>query len=182
MIKPRNFSKDMKLGNVGENSLREMLMKKRSDGEIQFFIDETTNSASQRDDIDFSVVLNDGRKVTYECKTDRYGKESRNISYELTSNFFAGCLARSNADYVYYVFVDEDDKIVEIYLIELQKWRKWMGQYAAFIVHFQSDEKSPFKLFWSKDIGVLQFLCNIDAMVEDEVAEKLFDINKTKKD
>lgn len=72
----------------------------------------------------------DGRDLalkTYECKTDTYGFKSRNIVYEDISNSNPGCMAKSKADYVFYVFVDKDGKILEEYLIDLHALRWWLN-------------------------------------------------------
>ena len=64
---------------------------------------------------------------TYECKTDTVGIESRNIAYEDISNSNPGCLARSKADYVFYVFIDSKTKAVkEEYMIDLHALRWWL--------------------------------------------------------
>lgn len=72
----------------------------------------------------------DGRDLalkTYECKTDTYGFQSRNIVYEDISNSNPGCMAKSKSDYVFYVFVDKDGRILEEYLIDLHALRWWLN-------------------------------------------------------
>lgn len=72
----------------------------------------------------------DGRDLalkTYECKTDTYGFKSRNIVYEDISNSNPGCMAKSKASYVFYVFVDKDGRILEEYLIDLHALRWWLN-------------------------------------------------------
>lgn len=129
----------------------------------------TDNIAYRNSDIDFITVSNDGEKITYEVKTDTYGTYTRNISYEITSNNFAGCLARSNADYLYYVFVDKDSLLIkESYIIMMMELRRWLGEHYEYIV---KDHKK-LSLFYSKDIGVLQFLINIDELKKDNIAKK----------
>jgi len=173
MLRSRNFDNDERMGQIGENILRSRLMRMRSEGRIQFFTDDTKKPASRRDDIDFHVVMEDGHELTYECKTDAYGLKTRNITYEITSRDYAGCLGRSNADYIHYVFVDSGNNVVEEYAITLHKWRNWLGVMYKEVKPYKKGSGNPLQLFYSEDIGVLQFLCNIDRMVEDGVAKRL---------
>lgn len=173
MLRSRNFDNDERIGRIGEDILRSRLMRMRSEGRIQFFKDDTKNPASQRDDIDFRVIMEDGHELAYECKTDAYGLKTRNVTYELTSRDYAGCLARSNADYIHYVFVNSDNIAKEEYAITLHKWRNWLGMMSTEVKPYEKGSGNPLQLFYSKDIGVLQFLCNIDRMVEDGVAKRL---------
>lgn len=171
-LRSRFFDNDAKIGKIGEDSLRDKLYVQKLKGNIQYYIDNTMDPKSQRDDIDFTVLKLDGNTIKYECKTDCYGISTRNVSYEITSHDFAGCLGRSNSDYIYYVFVNENNEIAESYLIDLQKWREWIGNNSPDIKPFARNSGEKLQLFYSKDIGVLQFLCNIDKMVEDKVAKK----------
>ena len=173
MLRPRNFKKDSNLGSIGENRLREKLKKQRTEGKIQYFTDETLKPKSQREDIDFKVVLLDGNEISYECKTDAYGVKSRRVTYEITSHDYAGCLGRSNADYIWYVFVGKDNKVEEEYLISLQEWRHWIGKNSNHIVPHNGGGESILRLYYSEDIGVLQFLCDIDRMVSDGAAKQI---------
>lgn len=172
MLRSRNFKNDSRIGKIGENSLRERLKKQKLDGKIQFFTDDTVKPKSQKEDIDFRAITLDGNEITYECKTDAYGLKTRNITYEITSNNYAGCLGRSNADFIWYVFIDEQKQVIEEYLIELDVWRKWIGKNHKLITPHSPETKSPLTLYYSEDIGVLQFLCNIDTLKNDGVAKK----------
>lgn len=172
MLRPRNFKNDSRVGKIGEDSLREKLKKQKLDGKIQFFTDDTAKARSQKEDIDFRSITLDGREITYECKTDAYALSTRNVTYEITSNNYAGCLGRSNADFIWYVFIDEQKKPVEEYLIDLRKWREWIGKNYKKVVPHVNNEFSTLSLFYSGDIGVIQLLCNIDAMKGDGVAKK----------
>lgn len=172
MLRSRHFNNDNRIGKIGEDSLRMKLNALRLKGSIQLFVDNTTDPKSQREDVDFTVVKLDGNSVKYECKTDCYGLNSRNVSYEVTSHDFAGCLGRSNSDYIYYVFVTDKEEVSESYSIELQKWREWIGLNYSSIKPYVKNSGEKLQLFYSKDIGVLQFLCNIDEMVKDGVAKR----------
>lgn len=172
-LRSRFFNNDAKIGKIGENCLRCKLSRQKTDGKIQYYIDNTMDRKSQKDDIDFTILKNDGNTITYECKTDCYAINTRNISYELTSHDFAGCLGRSNSDYIYYVFVNESKMPTEEYLISLQEWRRWIGENSQDIKPYEKGPRNKLQLFYSKDIGVLQFLCNIDCMVNDGIAKKM---------
>ena len=137
-----DFGTDKEIwGSIGEERLKQIIQKtgKR-------FEDTTGILAFRHFDIDFIVydddVLTyrdllkeyyngrDGKDLplkTYECKTDTHGLISRNIVYENFSNSNPGCMARSTADYILYIFVDNESKeIKEEYVIDLHALRWWL--------------------------------------------------------
>ena len=103
--------------------------------------------------------------VAYEVKTDTYGIISRNIVYEVISNSNSGCLARTKADYLFYVFVNKQNEIVEEYLIDIKKLRWWI------MSNFDNVNKCEYlkskSMRRGKDnTGI--FLINIDYLVNNE--------------
>jgi hypothetical protein len=140
--KKTDFNNDVQeFGPIGEERLSQILTSRNRR------FDNTSNIAAFRAfDIDFIYYEdntltyrdllkeyyngNDGRNLalkSYECKTDTYALKSRNIVYEDISNSNGGCLARSKADYVFYVFIDSQTKgIKEEYMIDLHALRWWL--------------------------------------------------------
>ena len=111
---------------------------------------------------------------TYEAKADTVSVSSRNIIYEVLSHDNPGCLAKSKAEFIYYAFLDQNDNVVERYLIDLKKWRQWIRE------HCKDCNRSKYLILINFDRThdrVMNFLCNIDKMVEDGVAK---DVNKLK--
>ena len=136
------FKKDaQEYGPIGEQRLAQILTYRG-----RKFEDTTNIPAFRAFDIDFIYYEDekltyrdllkeyyngkDGRDLavkTYECKTDTVAIESRNIVYENISNSNPGCLSRSKADYMFYVFIDDDTKVIkEEYLIDLHALRWWL--------------------------------------------------------
>lgn len=107
---------------------------------------------------------------TYEVKTDTVSIDTRNIVYEILSHDNPGCLAKSKAEFVYYVFLDREDKIAERYILNLREWRRWIRE------HSNDCNKSSFLKthnFNRTNDKCFNFLCNIEKLVEDKVAKKL---------
>ena len=108
---------------------------------------------------------------TTEVKTDTRTFSTRNVVYELLSHDNPGCLARSKADFIFYVAVDEDATVTkEAWFINLSKWRKWLREHSRDVNHHDS----PIKLnnYSTHGDGCMNFLCNIDQMVKDGIATK----------
>ena len=71
---------------------------------LQYNNDET-NSEKVLDAYYMGKTTSAADAVAYEVKTDTYGIVSRNIVFEDLSNSNSGCMARTKADYLFYVFV-----------------------------------------------------------------------------
>lgn len=175
-----DFNNDNAIGKVGENRLKEILM---ASSKTMGVFDLSDKVGYRKYDIDIKQIKTDGTSVVYEVKTDTYGYITRNVSYELTSHDHAGCLARSNADYVFYVFVNPENhsEILESYLIDLEKWRRWIrvnsikfnnkyyryqnenGRKAYLYGFLQNSDKKDSD---GVPMNCLQILCNIDTMVK----------------
>ena len=105
--------------------------------------------------------------VAYEVKTDTYGIVSRNIVFEDLSNSNSGCMARTKADYLFYVFVDKNNEIVEEYLINVKKLRWWLM--SNFSKINQCDYLQSRSMRRGQDnTGI--FLINIDHLVSDKTS------------
>ena len=108
--------------------------------------------------------------ISYEVKTDTYGIKSRNIVWEMLSNSNPGCLARSAADYLYYVFLDKENNIVEEYLMKMKSVRKWLMEH-FYEINNCDYLKSKSMRRGQDNTGIL--LINIDHLVENKIAVKL---------
>ena len=105
--------------------------------------------------------------VAYEVKTDTYGLISRNIVFEDLSNSNSGCMARTKADYLFYVFVDKNNEIVEEYLINVKKLRRWLM--SNFEKINQCDYLQSRSMRRGQDnTGI--FLINIDHLINDKTS------------
>jgi hypothetical protein len=136
-----NFANDVKVyGPIGEQRLKEILTEKGHNFEdvsdveefrifdidiLQYNNDET-NSEKVLDAYYMGKTTSAADAVAYEVKTDTYGIVSRNIVFEDLSNSNSGCMARTKADYLFYVFVNKQNEIVEEYLINVKKLRWWL--------------------------------------------------------
>ena len=103
--------------------------------------------------------------VAYEVKTDTYGIISRNIVYEVISNSNSGCLARTKADYLFYVFVNKQNEIVEEYLIDIKKLRWWIMSNFDYVNKCEY-LKSKSMRRGKDNTGI--FLINIDYLINNE--------------
>ena len=146
MSKPRlrehtNFANDVKVyGPIGEQRLKEILTEKGHnfedvsdieefrifDIDVLQYNDEETNSEKVLDAYYLGKATSAANAVAYEVKTDTFGIISRNIVFEDLSNSNSGCMARTKADFLFYVFVNKQNEIVEEYLINVKKLRWWL--------------------------------------------------------
>lgn len=119
----------------------------------------------------------------FEVKTDTRSFETRNIVVEMISHDFAGCIASSKADFLYYVFVDDSgDEIIkkEVWTINLCKLREYLR------VNFFGHEKDENFKDLEQKYGirtnnydahgdkVANFLINIEKLQENGIAKKVF--------
>ena len=180
-----NFNKDVELyGPIGENTLKEHLTKKS-----KVFIDTSKEEGFRTFDVDI-IQLNDEEvtvddclnclrhhkplsnvdAIGYEVKTDTVGLKSRNLVFEMFSNSNPGCLARSAADYLYYVFIDENNNVVEEYLMKMKNLRHWLMEH-FWEINQVNYLKSKSMRRGQDNTGIL--LVNVDKLVEDEICVKL---------
>ena len=182
-----DFEQDLiTYGPIGENRLKEILSQKGHRFEDvssieEFRIFDVDIIQYNTDDCTVEKVLDayyHGKNtaavggVAYEVKTDTFGIISRNIVFEDISNSNSGCMARTKADYLFYVFVNKQNEITEEYLIDIKKLRLWL------MSNFSNINKCDYlksnSMRRGKDnTGI--FLINIDYLVsvKNNVAFKL---------
>ena len=177
-----NFANDVKVyGPIGERRLMEILKEKGHkfedvsdieefrifDVDILQYNNDETNSEKVLDAYYMGKTTSAADAVAYEVKTDTYGLISRNIVFEDLSNSNSGCMARTKADYLFYVFVDKNNEIVEEYLINVKKLRWWLM--SNFSKINQCDYLQSRSMRRGQDnTGI--FLINIDHLVNDKTS------------
>lgn len=182
-----NFEYDAKYyGKIGEDDLVSLLQPSDKTVEIinvgnneNFFdydidIIQMTLPGYTIDNVLDLLRMNSIQKIpfahTYEVKTDTVSISSRNVVYEILSHDNPGCLAKSKAEFIYYVFLDREDNIAERYILNLKEWRRWLRE------HSDDCNKSTFLRtfnFNRTNDKCFNFLCNIEKLVEDNVAKKI---------
>ena len=177
-----NFANDVKVyGPIGERRLMEILKEKGHkfedvsdieefrifDIDILQYNNDETNSNKVLDAYYMGKTTSAADAVAYEVKTDTYGLISRNIVFEDLSNSNSGCMARTKADYLFYVFVDKNNEIVEEYLINVKKLRWWLM--SNFSKINQCDYLQSRSMRRGQDnTGI--FLINIDHLINDKTS------------
>ena len=177
-----NFANDVKVyGPIGEQRLKEILKEKGHkfedvsdvekfrifDIDILQYNNDETNSEKVLDAYYMGKTTSAADAVAYEVKTDTYGLISRNIVFEDLSNSNSGCMARTKADYLFYVFVDKNNEIVEEYLINVKKLRWWLM--SNFSKINQCDYLQSRSMRRGQDnTGI--FLINIDHLINDKTS------------
>ena len=177
-----NFANDVKVyGPIGERRLMEILKEKGHkfedvsdieefrifDIDILQYNNDETNSDKVLDAYYMGKTTSAADAVAYEVKTDTYGLISRNIVFEDLSNSNSGCMARTKADYLFYVFVDKNNEIVEEYLINVKKLRWWLM--SNFSKINQCDYLQSRSMRRGQDnTGI--FLINIDHLINDKTS------------
>ena len=177
-----NFANDVKVyGPIGERRLMEILKEKGHkfedvsdieefrifDIDILQYNNDETNSEKVLDAYYMGKTTSAADAIAYEVKTDTYGLVSRNIVFEDLSNSNSGCMARTKADYLFYVFVDKNNEIVEEYLINVKKLRWWLM--SNFSKINQCDYLQSRSMRRGQDnTGI--FLINIDHLINDKTS------------
>lgn len=177
-----NFKHDVLVyGPIGEQRLKNILTQRghkfedvSSIEEFRIFdvdIIQYNNSDTTYKDVLNSYYLgkstNHVNAIAYEVKTDTYGIISRNIVFEELSNSNNGCMARTKADYLFYVFVNKDNEIMEEYLINIRKLRWWL------MLNFSKINKCDYlksKTMRRGEDNTGIFLINIDHLINDKIS------------
>lgn len=177
-----NFKQDSTIyGPIGEQRLMEILKEKGHnfedvsdieefrifDIDILQYNDEETNSEKVLDAYYLGKATSAANAVAYEVKTDTFGIISRNIVFEDLSNSNSGCMARTKADFLFYVFVNKQNEIVEEYLINVKKLRWWL------MSNFGNINKCDYLQSRSMRRGQDNtgiFLINVDYLVNDKTS------------
>ena len=101
MSNTEKFEYCLKSGTIGEDIAFNYL---RHRPDIKQVIDVSQDKQRfQLYDVDLLFITNDNQCYWVEVKRDTKTDETGNICYELTSNGNSGCLARSNADIIFYI-------------------------------------------------------------------------------
>ena len=117
-----NFHKSIKTGFIGETIMEYFIQKNFA---VESIVSVADIPMYQQDDIDFVVTFKDGKKLTFEVKTDTYDV---NFFYELISNDIyntPGCLVKTKADIVVYYFIN----LEIVYFIDRRHFQKWFKQH-----------------------------------------------------
>ena len=137
------------------------------DIDVLQYNDEETNSDKVLDAYYLGKATSAANAVAYEVKTDTFGIISRNIVFEDLSNSNSGCMARTKADFLFYVFINKQNEIVEEYLINIKKLRWWL------MSNFGNINKCDYLQSRSMRRGQDNtgiFLINIDYLINDKTS------------
>lgn len=130
---------------------------------------------------DFNMLRNDKTISKVEVKTDTRSFDTRNVVYEIIANGKKGWAGCTEADYIYYVFVDGNKKNLfarEVWWINMMRWRDFVR------VNFFDKNSNPSQFgimknnydestAYGKTTRVANLLCNIDVMQRYGIAIKL---------
>lgn len=93
------FEKDLQFGEIGE---RVAWLELLESPKIKQVMDVRHDQFFQDRDIDFLTLKPNGDVDRWEVKTDRQAHQTGNIVFETKSNSNEGCLARSQAQWIWY--------------------------------------------------------------------------------
>jgi len=113
--------------------------------------------------------------VSVEVKTDTRTNATRNLVYEVLSHDNPGCLARSVADFIFYVAVNDDaTQIYSAWMVNLKRWRTWLREVSPEL-NKEDAKNLPVRLHNFNTYGdaCLNFLCNVDVLVDKGIAVKI---------
>lgn len=111
------FEEDLAYGEYGERIAWISLLESARTRQV---LDVRKDKYFQERDIDFLQLDVNNKVNKIEVKTDRQAHTSGNIVFETKSNSNEGCLARSEADYVYY-YIEKSGELVGIKLRKLKE-------------------------------------------------------------
>ena len=191
MSRTPNFDYDNNvIGACGEKLFESYAIRKKYK-----YIDVREDQRFQRLDIDYILIRNPeydlerileenlftkynehkNNWVSVEVKTDTRTHDTRNIVYEITSHDNPGCMARSNADMIFYFAVNEDaTKIYEGWIVNTKNWREWIRENAPKL-NGNVIDKQPIRIhnYNTHKDKCLNFLCNIETLVKNKIATKI---------
>ena len=194
-----SFEESNKIGSFGEEILEKLyLALYKPKGWIKE--DVRGDEEFQRRDIDFLFLKDGYTKEEYlalcdkgnlsliqkrrewgkgiEVKTDRRTHETRNLVYEIVSHNMPGCMARSYADFVFYVCTDNvpnPSSFKEVFLIDLYELRRFIvknpflkKEDGKFAIKLHSEEKID-----NKREDILNLLICVDAINDKDVCKDI---------
>ena len=113
--------KDLDYGAIGEHKAWIEFLESDL---VKNVLDVRKDEYFQKKDIDFLILGTNYSVTKIEVKTDSKGHTTRNIAFETISRGKQGCLARSEADWVYYYF----EITGESFMINMRKLREYIEQ------------------------------------------------------
>lgn len=114
------FKEDLVYGETGEHVAWIHLLESPKTRNV---MDVRKDKYFQDKDIDFLQLDFNNNVNKIEVKTDRQAHETGNIAFETESNSKEGCLARSEADYIYY-YIEKTGEVIILKLPELKGYIK----------------------------------------------------------
>lgn len=194
-----NFEESNEIGGFGEQVFEDLYLKLyKPKGWIKKDVRE--DKEFQRRDIDFLLLKDGYTKEDFleicdkgnpvliterrewgkgiEVKTDRRTYETRNLVYEIISHNMPGCMARSYADFLFYVCTDNIPNpkyFKEVFVIDLYELRKFLiknvflkkpdGRCA---IKLHSEEKID-----NKQEDILNLLICVDTINDENVCKDI---------
>lgn len=116
----KRFPDDVILAETGEQKAWWQMINSPKTKSV---LDVRKDAYFQAKDVDFLQQTTDGTINKIEVKSDRQAHRTRNIVYETVCNGEAGCLLRSDADYIYYYFVESQ----ECYMIIADRLKSYVN-------------------------------------------------------
>ena len=114
------FWEDLSAGESGEHVAWVQLLESPKTKQV---LDVRKDKYFQDKDIDFLQLDVNNNVNKIEVKTDRQAHETGNIAFEIRSKASEGCLAKSEADYIYY-YIENTKEVIIIKLKELKGYIK----------------------------------------------------------
>ena len=114
-----SFDDDLEFGKEGETKVRQIL---ESSGIFEQILDCSNDKYFQEKDIDFLALASDGHIAKCEVKNDRTAHKTGNIVFEQRTNGNLGCLAKTEADYIFYVLAGNS----RIYCFNAEQMRQYI--------------------------------------------------------
>lgn len=100
-----DFEEDIEIGKIGESIAKKILL---GSPKTKSIIDCSSDKYFQDKDIDFLAEQQDGRVLKCEVKTDTQSHSTGNMVFELSTSGNIGCLAKTNADFIFYYSLGDD--------------------------------------------------------------------------
>lgn len=147
-----SFEDDLDFGKFGERLAYAIVSESPK---TRAMIDCSNDSYFFDKDVDFLQLTDTGKINKYEVKTDRY--MTGNMAFETRSNGNVGCLARTEADYIMYVYYRSRD----VFLINATSLKRFT-------------ETRPERLKWSRmGDGAEGYLIKVSDLEAEGIAKRI---------
>lgn len=113
------FSNDKKFGKAGEEDAMVYCFDSPN---VLDIMDVSKDDYFREKDIDLLLLMKDGTIIKVEVKTDSQAHQTGNMAFETMTNGNIGCLAKSEADWIYY-YLEKNGKV---YLVDLPKLKEYI--------------------------------------------------------